>query len=332
VGAGGLGSPAALYLAAAGVGTIGLVDADKIELSNLQRQVLFTTGDLGHSKAESAAARLTALNPNIRVIAHNERLTAANAEKLIAGYDFVVDGSDNFATHYLINDACVLAKKPFVYGAVQGFAGEAGAVMPHKTACYRCLYPAPPPADEAPDCATAGVVGVMPGLIGMIEATEAIKLILGVGETLAGRALRCDALKMKFREVSVPRDENCAACGKNASIRRLDEKNYGGHDCAMTTDITADELKRELQGKPAPFLLDVRNQNEFDVGYIDGAVLIPLPVLADRLGELDRNADIVIYCAHGIRGGKAAKLLRENGFSRVRNLTGGIAAFDPRFD
>jgi len=294
--------------------------------------VLYTTSDLGRAKTQAAQEKLALLNPNIRVIAHAERLTAANAERIIADYDCVIDGSDNFATRYLVNDACVIVTKPFVYGAVQGFAGEAGAVVPFKTACYRCLYPAPPPTEAAPNCSMAGVLGVVPGMIGMIEATEALKLILGVGETLAGRVLRFDALKMKFHEIAVAHDEHCAACGKNPSIKRLDEKAYAAHDCAMETEITADELRQELKAKPAPFLLDVRNPPEFAAGYIEGATLIPLPVLVERLGELDPAADIVVYCARGIRGGKAANLLREKGFSRIRNLTGGIAAFDPRFN
>jgi len=338
VGAGGLGSPAAMYLAAAGVGTLAVADFDVVDLSNLQRQLLHATEDVGRPKIESAAKRLRALNSDIRVETHGVALTSANALDLVGRYDVVVDGSDNFPTRYLINDACVLARRPYVYGSIFRFEGQASVFATPGGPCYRCLYPEPPPPDLVPTCAEAGVLGVVPGIIGTIQATETIKLLLGLGDSLAGRLLILDALEMTFREVRLARDSTCPVCGDAPVIRELQdyEAFCGGPHAASDAgrsggaddrfDISASELARDLRAGRRPVLLDVREPMEFRINRLEGAALIPLGDLPGRIGELDPARDHVVYCHHGIRSVRAVELLRAAGL-RARNLQGGIAAW-----
>lgn len=331
VGAGGLGSPVCLYLAAAGVGTIGIVDFDTVDLSNLQRQILHSTDDVGSSKLKSAQKRLGAMSPDVKVVPHEEKLDATNAHRIIKQYDVVVDGTDNFATRYLINDACVFAKKPNVHGSIFRFEGQASVFAPDAGPCYRCLFPDPPPPDAVPNCAEGGVLGVLAGVIGSIQATEAIKVILGLGETLTGRLLIYDALEMRFDFLTLPRDPACPICGDAPTIKTLEDTVVS---CAAAVappadanDVSPAQLKTALSTASPPFVLDVRNPEEYALCKIDGAVLIPLPQLADRLRELDREADIVVHCKSGIRSRKAAELLASKGFKHVRNLRGGILAW-----
>lgn len=320
VGLGGLGSPVALYLAASGIGTLGLVDADTVDLSNMHRQILYNTDDIGRTKTEVAEQRLQATNSHVHIIAHAEKFTAANAQKLLGDYDLVIDGTDNFTAHYLINDACVLFGKPLIYASLSRFEGMASMVVPGHSACYRCLYPSPPPPDFVPNCAEAGVLGVLPGLAGMVQATEAVKHILGIGTTLAGRILMIDGLNMRFREISVSPDPACPACGE----KRMTALNPVA---PAIPEITSEQLKKEMASAHAPFLLDVRNQDEFDERRIEGSVLIPLPVLAERFGELDPASDIVVHCKSGGRSARAIQFLQSKGFTRLRNLVGGIMAY-----
>jgi molybdopterin/thiamine biosynthesis adenylyltransferase/rhodanese-related sulfurtransferase len=339
IGAGGLGSPASLYLAAAGVGRIGLVDHDVVDASNLQRQVLHGTKDVGRSKLASARARLADLNPLVQVETHETRITSANALELIGSYDVVVDGTDNFPTRYLVNDACALLGKPNVYGSVFRFDGQASVFWAGKGPCYRCLYPEPPPPGAVPNCAEGGVLGILPGLVGMIQATEAIKLILEMGQPLVGRLLLVHALDMSFREFELKKDPACPLCGTNPTIKKLID--YEAF-CGLTrgTDeqrtgpaaITAKELKQEMDSGRALIVLDVRENREWDLCRIPGATLIPLGELPARMGELDRAQPIVAYCRSGGRSAKAVQLLREAGFSNVRNLTGGIHAWSDDVD
>jgi adenylyltransferase/sulfurtransferase len=325
VGLGGLGSPIALYLAAAGVGTLGLVDADKVDLSNMHRQILYGTEDIGQPKTEAAKRRLIATNPHVTCIAHTERFTAANAKNLCDAYDIVVDGTDNFAAHYVINDACVLYGKPLIYGSVSRFAGQVGMVMPRQSACYRCLYPSPPPPDFIPSCAEAGVLGVVPGLVGMAQATEVVKLILGIGKPLSGRVLLLDALNAGFKEITVKQDPSCPLCGEKPIMTTLSDTNAA---CAAPMpEITAEQLKKEMASAHPPFLLDVRNRDEFDERRIDGSHLIPLPELEQRYTELDPTRDMVVHCKLGGRSAKAIKFLQSKGFSKLRNLLGGIESY-----
>ena len=333
IGAGGLGSPAALYLAAAGVGKLGLVDFDDVDLSNLQRQILHGTKDVGRLKLDSAHDRLHDLNPNVEIVRHECRFARDTAPALVAEYDVVVDGCDNFPTRYLSNDMCVWAKKPNVYGSVFRFEGQSTVFAPHLSGpCYRCLFPEPPPAGSVPNCAEAGVLGVLPGIIGLIQAIEAIKLILGAGDSLAGRLLHFDALKMKFREFSLRRDPQCPVCGETPSI--TEPIDYEGF-CGIATDVPAisvRELKRRLDAREPVQLLDVREPFEAEVARIDGAELIPLRQLSDRLEELDRSAYTVVHCHTGMRSAQAVQFLRSNGFSNVFNLTGGIDAWSNEID
>jgi adenylyltransferase/sulfurtransferase len=334
VGAGGLGSPAALYLAAAGVGRLGLVDFDAVDESNLQRQILYGSADVGRPKLESARRRLAEVNPWVEIATHPLRLSASNALDVLAGYDLVLDGSDNFATRYLVNDACVLSGKPDVYGSIFRFEGQASVFAAPGGPCYRCLFPAPPPPGVVPDCAEGGVLGVLPGIVGTLQATEAIKLILGCGEPLVGRLLLVDALEMRFREVRLRRDPDCAVCGERPTRRHLIEEAVACASAgASPSGLSPAELRRRLLTEPRPLLLDVRNPPEWAVCRIDGARLIPLPELPRRLAELDRTTEIVVYCHHGMRGEAAVELLLSAGFSTVRNLEGGIdawaAAVDP---
>ncbi|MEY2518331.1 MAG: sulfur-carrier protein adenylyltransferase/sulfurtransferase [Verrucomicrobiota bacterium] len=339
IGAGGLGSPAALYLAAAGVGTLGLVDFDRVDVSNLQRQILYGTDDLGTKKLDAAAARLRAMNPGVEVVLHENRFTSENAMEIVAPYDLVIDGSDNFPTRYLSNDVCVFARKPNIYGSVFRFEGQASVFAPHLGGpCYRCLFPEPPPPGAAPSCAEAGVLGVLPGVIGLIQATEAIKLIVGAGETLAGRLLHFDALKMKFREFNLRRDPQCPVCGDKPTITApIDYEQFcGGADWFAAGDgvasLSVRELKRRIDEGEAITLIDVREPYEYEVARIPGAQLIPLGELEMRAAELPRRGTLVLQCHTGMRSEHAVRLLQEAGFENALNLEGGIEAWSVEID
>jgi len=330
VGAGGLGAPAALYLAAAGVGRLGLVDFDAVDVSNLQRQVIFGTSDAGRKKPAAARDRLTDLNPEIDVATHETRLTADNAMDLVKDYDVVLDGSDNFSTKYLINDACVLSGKPNVYGSVLRFEGQASVFGNQDGPCYRCLFPEPPPPGAVPSCADSGVLGVLPGIVGSIQAAEAIKLILGRGDSLSGRLLLLDALAMSFREVEVPKNPECPLCGSNPTITQLiDYDDFCGE--GGVPDMAPTELKRRLDSGAEVVLLDVREPYERRICDI-GGTLVPMAQLPTIAGQLDRGADIVLYCRVGIRSAYAARFLLDRGFTRVWNLRGGLHAWSTDVD
>ena len=338
VGAGGLGSPVSTYLAAAGVGTLGIVDYDVVEFSNLQRQILHTTRDVGRPKIESARERLQAINPETRVETHASALSSANALDLVSRYDIVVDGSDNFPTRYLVNDACVLTRRPYVYGSIFRFEGQASVFAADGGPCYRCLYPEPPPPGLVPSCAEGGVLGVVPGIIGTIQANEALKLILKTGEPLVGRILILDALGMRFREIRLKRDPECPVCGDRPTIRELQDYEQfcgmrlpGEQTDPADFEISPEELRDALDRVPAPILLDIREPMEFQLTRLPGAVLMPLAYLTARLGELDATRDIVVYCHHGGRSLHAARLLRGAGF-RARHLTGGLLAWADRIN
>jgi len=341
IGAGGLGSPAVLYLAAAGVGTLGLVDADRVELSNLQRQLLHGTSDVGRTKLESARDRIADVNPHVGVDLHENRFTAENAMDLVRDYDVVVDGSDNFPTRYLSSDVCVFARKPNIYGSVFRFDGQTTVFAPHLGGpCYRCLFPEPPPPGTVPNCAEAGVLGVLPGIIGTMQAVEAIKLILGIGDSLLGRLLHFDALKMKFREFKLRRDPQCPVCGETPSILApIDYEIFCGAGMTETNqtnaeapEISVEELKRRRDADEALLLLDVREPQEYEIARIDGAVLIPLGELPERLGELAGASNIVVHCHSGMRSARAVQFLRQNGIGNAVNLEGGIDAWSERID
>jgi sulfur-carrier protein adenylyltransferase/sulfurtransferase len=338
IGAGGLGSPAALYLAAAGVGTLGLVDFDVVDFSNLQRQIIHGTPDVGRPKLASARDRLQALNPEVAMVGHETALTSKNALDLFAGYDVVVDGTDNFPTRYLVNDACVLAGKPNVYGSIFRFEGQASVFAAPGGPCYRCLYAEPPPAGLVPSCAEGGVLGVLPGVIGTIQATEAIKLLLGTGEPLVGRLLLYDALRMRFREVRLRRDPDCPVCGDHPTVRQLiDYEQFCGVRPASATgdavpQTSVEELKARMDAGHPPFILDVREPNEYQICRIPGSTLIPLGELPRRVDELDPGRQIVVHCKSGVRSAKATKQLRDRGFAQVTNLEGGILAWIDRVD
>jgi molybdopterin/thiamine biosynthesis adenylyltransferase/rhodanese-related sulfurtransferase len=371
IGAGGLGSPAGMYLAAAGVGTIGLVDDDVVEVSNLQRQVIHGTPDVGRSKLASAADRLRAINPHVRVEQHVVRLDEGNALDLVSSFDVIVDGTDNFPTRYLVNDACVMADRPNAYGSISRFEGQASVFAMPDGPCYRCLHPEPPPPGLIPSCAEGGVLGVLPGLVGTIQATEAIKLVLGIGQSLSGRFLIYDALRMRFREIALRRDPDCPVCGVNPTIRKL--RRYEDRECGveemvrlkpdatrvglkpdatqlglkpdttgevtgvcMTSydedEMTVIELKALMDRGEAPTIVDVREPNEFEICRIPGAVLIPLRQLPSRVHELDPSAEVVLQCRSGVRSAHATAWLRQAGFTRARNLTGGILAWIEKVD
>ena len=344
VGAGGLGSPVALYLAAAGVGTLGLVDFDVVDASNLQRQILHGTPDVGRPKVESAKSRLQAINPNVAVEAHYVRFSAANALELVGAYDVVVDGADNFGTRYLVNDACVMTGKPNAYGAILRFEGQASVFGAPGGPCYRCLFPEPPPAGLVPSCAEAGVLGVLPGLVGTIQATETIKLITGIGEPLIGRLIIYDALQMSFRELRLKKDPACPVCGTDPTVRELveDEAFCGAPPQAEETpavlqaeldfNITVDDLKSRMDRGDAPFLLDVREPFEHQLAALPGAVLIPMGEIPARQQALDPDDEIVVYCHHGIRSANVTAFLRHHGFARARNLQGGIDRWAAQVD
>lgn len=342
IGAGGLGSPVAMYLAAAGVGTIGIVDFDTVDVSNLQRQILHGTSDVGRPKLASAKDTLLELNPNVNVVTHEVALSSANALDLFRGYDVVVDGTDNFPTRYLVNDACVLLGIPNAYGSIFRFEGQASVFGTKNGPCYRCLYPEPPPPGLVPSCAEAGVLGILPGLIGTIQATETVKLILGVGQTLAGRFLIYDALRMRFRELTLRKDPGCPVCGTHPTVTALiDYEQFCGvapsqapaaASADAMNDITVQELKARIDAGTRPFILDVREPTEYQINRIEGSVLIPLGELPQRFRELDGSIEIVAQCKGGVRSAKAAAFLRQQGFTNVRNLTGGIMAWAEQID
>ena len=340
VGAGGLGSPAALYLAAAGIGRLGIVDHDAVDLSNLQRQLLHDTASIGRQKTESARDRIHAINPLVHVEAIDEELTSRNALKIIDGFDVVVDGTDNFRTRYLTNDACVLLGKPNVYGSVLRFEGQASVFGTATGPCYRCLFREPPPPGLVPSCAEAGVLGVLPGLVGTIQATEAIKLILGAGDTLAGRLLLVDALQMRFRTIRVRRDPSCPACGTREITALVDYdelcdpslKSSAEDQPRGVREIAPADLEQRVRRTDAIQLIDVREPYEWRIARIDGARLIPLARFAATAGELPRDQDIVLYCHHGMRSRAAAEFLVAQGFTRVWNLTGGIDRWSAEVD
>jgi sulfur-carrier protein adenylyltransferase/sulfurtransferase len=342
IGTGGLGSPIALYLAAAGIGRMGLIDGDVVDFSNLQRQILHGTKDVGRKKLNSARDRIREVNPNVQVDLHDAMFTSENARAIAQDYDIVIDGTDNFPTRYLSNDVCVFLKKPNVYGSIFRFDGQCTVFAPHLGGpCYRCMFPEPPPPGMVPSCAEGGVLGVLPGIIGVMQAIEAVKLIIGIGEPLIGRMIAFDALKMKFREFKLRRDPKCPVCGPNPTITDLiDYEQFCGIPQAAAAEaaeapiptMNVQELKQKLDAKEKFVLLDVREQFEWDICRIDGAKLIPLGELPSRMSELDSADEIVIHCKSGIRSAKAVRLLQEAGFAKLHNVEGGILAWSEQID
>jgi sulfur-carrier protein adenylyltransferase/sulfurtransferase len=339
VGAGGLGAPLGLYLAAAGVGRIGIVDFDVVDFSNLQRQVIHGTKDVGRKKLDSAFDSMRDINPNVQVDRYDVALSSENALEIMSGYDMVVDGTDNFPTRYLVNDACVILKKPNVYGSIFRFEGQATVFAYPGGPCYRCLYPEPPPPGLVPSCAEGGVLGILPGIIGLVQATEAVKLILGVGEPLVGRLMLYDALAMRFRELKLRRNPECPACGDHPTITKLiDYQQF----CGITQhapepemiegDITPIDVKAKLDRGDKFLLLDVREPHEYQICNIPAAKLIPLGDLPKRVNELDPSAEIIAHCKSGMRSAKAVDFLKQSGFKKVRNMKGGILAWSDQVD
>src|ERR1700759_2257612 len=344
VGTGGLGSPLAFYLAAAGIGTLGLGDFDVVDKSNLQRQIIHSTNDVGRPKIDSAAEKLLALNPHMKVVKHETMLTSANALEIIKDYDVVADGTDNFQTRYLVNDACVLTGKPNAYGSVFRFEGQASVFATEEGPCYRCLYPEPPPPGLVPSCAEGGVLGILPGLVGVIQATEVIKLILGKGNPLIGRLLLVDALGMRFRELKLRKNPECPVCGENPTVTALiDYDQFCGitPPAKETTQVSnvqngvpqigPEELKRRQTAGEDVFVLDVREPHEYQIANIVGH-LIPLNDLPKRVSELDRSKNIVVHCKGGGRSQKASEFLQQQGFQHVENLAGGVTAWSDKVD
>jgi len=337
VGAGGLGSPLGLYLAAAGVGTLGIVDFDVVDESNLHRQVLFGRSSVGRPKIQAAVDRLRDLNPHIKIVPHETRLDSSNALDLFKDYDIIVDGTDNFPTRYLVNDACVLLGKPNVYGSIFRFEGQVSIFWGARGPCYRCLFPEPPPPGLVPSCAEGGVLGVLPGIIGSLQANEVIKLIVGAGDPLIGRLVLFDALKMRFRELKLHKDPRCPICSENPTQHELiDYEQFCGigpvEEVADGFEISVQELKRRLdQGRPVT-VLDVRNPPELEIARLPDTVFIPLHELRDRLGELDPADHLVVHCHHGGRSAQAVSFLRQMGFARAVNLAGGIDAWSTQID
>jgi len=337
VGAGGLGCPIAQYLAAAGVGTLGIVDFDVVDASNLQRQILYGGADVGRPKVEVARERIAALNPDVRVEVHACRLDSDNALEILGAYDVVVDGTDNFPTRYLSNDACVMLGKPNVHGSIFRFDGQASVFDARKGPCYRCLYPEPPPPGAVPSCAEGGVLGILPGLVALVQATETVKLLTGIGEPLIGRLLQVDALRMEFREFRLRKDPACPACGANPTIRELaDYEGFCGVTLAAPAfpEVQAAAVKAALERGEDLLLLDVRQPEEFSLARIEGAVLVPLGELEKRLGELAgwRERRVVVTCHHGMRSLRGAEILRQSGFARIESLAGGIEAWSLTVD
>ena len=341
IGAGGLGSPLGLYLAAAGIGRLGLVDFDVVDHSNLQRQVLHTTADVGRPKLQSAAEHLQAINPEVALDLYETHISSANAMELMEPYDIVIDGTDNFPTRYLVNDACVLLGKPNVYGSIFRFDGQASVFHPPHGPCYRCLFPEPPPPGMVPSCAEGGVLGILPGTIGVLQATEAVKLILGTGKSLIGRLMIYDALDMTFREMKIRRNPECPLCGENPTIKELiDYEQFCGipsqqEDTSLSEpnwEINVSDLHAQIQGDPKPFILDVRNPVEYEICKLPESVLIPLSQLPQRTGELDPDKEIIVHCKTGQRSAQAVEFLRQAGFQKVKNLLGGIEAWAEEID
>jgi sulfur-carrier protein adenylyltransferase/sulfurtransferase len=341
IGAGGLGSPIAMYLAAAGIGKIGLLDFDNVDFSNLQRQILHSTDDVGKPKVQSAKETIQGINPNVEVVLHETRISSENALEIVGQYDIVVDGTDNFPTRYLTNDACVLLKKPNVYGSIFRFEGQASVFAPHLGGpCYRCLYPEPPPPGMVPSCAEGGVLGVLPGIIGCIQTTEIIKLALGKGSPLLGRLLLFNALDMKFKELKLRRDPQCPICGDNPTIKELiDYEVFCGISNEPTEpqsnpdEVTVQEMKRALENPSSGIrVIDVREPDEYEISHIKGVPQIPLSVLGQRFTELDPNQQLYIHCKSGVRSMKALNFLREQGFKYVKSVKGGILAWAEEVD
>ncbi|MEP7354058.1 MAG: molybdopterin-synthase adenylyltransferase MoeB [Acidobacteriota bacterium] len=341
VGTGGLGAPLGMYLAAAGVGRIGLVDFDVVDVTNLHRQVIHGTKDVGRKKLDSAADTIADINPNVKIEKYDVLLTSANAMEICANYDLIIDGTDNFPTRYLVNDVCVLLKKPNVYGSIFRFEGQATVFAFPGGPCYRCLYPEPPPPGLVPSCAEGGVLGILPGIIGLVQATEAVKLILGVGKPLVGRLMLYDALDMKFRELKIRRNPECPVCGDHPTVTKLiDYEQFCGlpqHEGpaavpVVDTDVDVTEVKRMLDHGEQFQLIDVREPHEYLIASIPTAKLIPLGEIGKRAGELDKNAHIVVHCKMGGRSAKAVAQLKELGFTHVRNMTGGISAWSDKVD
>ncbi len=342
IGTGGLGSPSSLYLAAAGVGRIGLVDFDKVDYSNLQRQVLFTTSDVGRPKIQVAKERLLAINPEIKIETYETRLTSENAMEIFKKYDIIMDGTDNFPTRYLTNDACVLLGKPNVYGSIFRFEGQASVFDAKRGPCYRCLYPEPPPPGLVPSCAEGGVLGILPGLVGVIQATETIKLILGEPDVLVGRLLLINSLKMKFREVKLRKDDDCPVCGKNPTVRQLiDYNQFCGvspqnqqqaeeHD---SLEISVKELDQLIKSGKKVRIIDVREPHEWEICHLDQAELMPLSEFERHIPKLKKEEDLIIHCKSGGRSMRALMLLRDQfGFTRVKSVAGGITAWAEEID
>jgi molybdopterin/thiamine biosynthesis adenylyltransferase/rhodanese-related sulfurtransferase len=342
IGTGGLGAPLGLYLAAAGIGRIGLVDFDVVDFSNLQRQVIHSTNDVGRPKLLSAKDKILAINPHIQVDTYETMLKSDNALDIIRPYDIVIDGTDNFPTRYLVNDACVLLDKPNVYGSIFRFEGQASVFYAKEGPCYRCLYPEPPPPGLVPSCAEGGVLGILPGTIGLVQATVAVKLILGRGRPLIGRLLLYDALEMKFRELKLRKNSKCPLCGENPTIKALIDYDQF---CGITppaaaaaaskekaVEMTPEELKARVDGGTTPIIVDVREPHEFDICRIPGSILIPLGQIPTRMNELDKDAEIVVHCKMGGRSAKAVDQMRKAGFKRVANLTGGINRWAEKVD
>ena len=342
VGTGGLGAPLGLYLSAAGIGTLGLVDFDTVDFSNLQRQVIHGTKDVGRLKLDSAREKILDINPNVRVETYEAMLTSDNAMDIIAGYDIVIDGTDNFPTRYLVNDASVLLNKPNVYGSIFRFEGQASVFDTRRGPCYRCLYPEPPPPGLVPSCAEGGVLGILPGIIGLVQATEAVKLILGRGRTLVGRLILYDALQMKFRELKLRKNPKCALCGDHPTIKALiDYQQFcgitpqaaaGAAEPEEFDDMTPKELKTMLDSGGTPVILDVREPHEYDICRLPGSILIPLGQLGQRLDELNSDDEIVVHCKLGGRSAKAVEQMEKAGFTNVKNLVGGIDRWSQEVD
>jgi sulfur-carrier protein adenylyltransferase/sulfurtransferase len=333
VGLGGLGAPAALYLAAAGIGRLGLVDDDRVELSNLQRQVLYGSEDVGRHKTEAAAERLGGMNPEVRLDLHTVRLQAQNAMDVLDGYDVVLDGGDNFATRFVVNDACVLLGTPNVHGSVYRFEGSVAVFGHDGGPCYRCLHPAPPPPDAVPSCADGGVLGVLPGMIGTLQATEAIKLVLAIGSSLSGRLVMFDALSLRFRELRVPRRNDCPVCGESPTIREpRNELEHCDTGLPLGAWVEPVELAERIRGAAPPLLIDVREPFELEIARIEGSQHVALGELRARMPELPRSREIVVYCRTDQRSARARRLLLEAGFERVGVLRGGILAWSEHVD
>lgn len=339
IGAGGLGAPLGLYLAAAGVGRIGMVDFDTVDFTNLQRQVIHGTKDVGRKKLDSAAESMLDINPHVQIDRHETALTSENALEILKDYDIVIDGTDNFPTRYLVNDACVLLGKPNVYGSIFRFEGQATVFAYEDGPCYRCLYPEPPPPGLVPSCAEGGVLGILPGTIGLIQATEAVKLILGIGEPLVGRLLLYDALTMRFRELKLRKNPECPICGEHRTITKLiDYQEFCGiprhapEAAANAADIEPRDVKAKIAKGDRFVLIDVREPHEWQIGHIPQAKLIPLGELPKRINELDSADEIIAHCKSGARSAKAVEFLQQSGFKKVRNMKGGILAWSDQVD